>query len=194
MSLKIVTCFLLPKQYKHNLFVALLYVNRMILRFGWVRTRQGSSRKMRRWRQGTMRSVRWLRVWRNNSRTWWSSCSMNNGRWRVSWNLASSKASKRVFFHSILLTLKCVFTASCASIAINEAGEDVFTLMQPSMGILTLPCPRVVKHSASTRRRIFTYKKSRLDESLPYLFLAAVNLHRTSLWGMVNLYLIMLIV
>ena len=29
---------------------------------------------------------------------------------------------------------------------------------------------------------------------LPYLFLAAVNLHRTSLWGMVNLYLIMLIV
>ena len=41
---------------------------------------------------------------------------------------------------------------------------------------------------------IFTYKKSRLDESLPYLFLAAVNLHRTSLWGMVNLYLIMLIV
>ena len=68
------------------------------------------------------------------------------------------------------------------------------TLMQPSMGILTLPCPRVVKHSASTRRRIFTYQKSRLDESLPYLFLAAVNLHRTSLWGMVNLYLIMLIV
>ena len=66
--------------------------------------------------------------------------------------------------------------------------------MQPSMGILTLPCPRVVKHSASTRRLIFTYKKSRLDESLPYLFLAAVNLHRTSLWGMVNLYLIMLIV
>ena len=59
--------------------------------------------------------------------------------------------------------------------------------MQRSMGILTLPCPRVVKHSASTRRRIFTYKKSRLDDSLPYLFLAAVNLHRTLLWGMVNL-------
>ena len=73
-------------------------------------------------------------------------------------------------------------------------NNSFFVLMQPSMGILTLPCPRVVKHSASTRRRIFTYKKLRLDESLPYLFLAAVNLHRTSLWGMVNLYLIMLIV
>ena len=75
-----------------------------------------------------------------------------------------------------------------------DSANIYIVIMQPSMGILTLPCPRVVKHSASTRRRIFTYKKSRLDESLPYLFLAAVNLHRTSLWGMVNLYLIMLIV
>ena len=52
--------------------------------------------------------------------------------------------------------------------------------MQPSMGILTLPCPRVVKHSASTRRRIFTYKKIEVgwiftlfifgrSESAPYL-------------------------
>ena len=81
----------------------------------------------------------------------------------------------------------------CFFFTLNHYRIMCVPLMQPSMGILTLPCPRVVKHSASTRRRIFTYKKSRLDESLPYLFLAAVNLHRTSLWGMVNLYLIMLI-
>ena len=98
-------------------------------------------------------------------------------------------------------TLRCTRThGGCRGRTYGHDGRHhtkgtclIIYLMQPSMGILTLPCPRVVKHSASTRRRIFTYKKSRLDESLPYLFLAAVNLHRTSLWGMVNLYLIMLI-
>ena len=95
----------------------------------------------------------------------------------------------------IIAGMRRAFAGPCTRVSLQWKEDSlVVLLMQPSMGILTLPCPRVVKHSASTRRRIFTYKISRLDESLPYLFLAAVNLHRTSLWGMVNLYLIMLIV